>query len=167
VRVNIGPGDHNVPGAVPPGAFRASDADRDAAIDNLKTAFVLGLLSRDELSLRTGRALEARTYIELAAVTAGILTGPAQARHVQARPAQARVPLQPARSPNRRPVIKKAIAWSALAIALSAGAWAAFLTYYGGFLVLLLLAFICVAVSSAPWPSRHGTHAAWSGNRRK
>jgi len=146
--VNIGPRDRDVPGAASPGAFRASDADRDAVIDNLKTAFVLGRLTRDELGLRTGRALEARTYVELAAVTAGILTRPTEARP------------QPARSPARRPVTKKAVAWAAVAIALSAAAWAAFLTYYGGFLVLLLLAFICVAVSSAPWPSQYGTNAA-------
>jgi Domain of unknown function (DUF1707) len=158
VRVNIGPGDRNVAGTASPGAFRASDADRERVIDNLKTAFVLGRLTRDELGLRTGRALEARTYVELAAVTAGILTGPTEAR----------LPLQPARSPTRRPAIKKAVAWGAGAIALSAAAWAAFLTYYGGFLVLLLLAFICVAVSSAPWPSQYGTNAAaWASNRRK
>jgi hypothetical protein len=157
VRVNIGSGDRDAAGAASPGAFRASDADRERVIDNLKTAFVLGRLTRDELGLRTGRALEARTYVELAAVTAGILTGPTEAR----------LPLQPARSPTRRPVIKKAVAWGAVAIALSAAAWAAFLTYYGGFLVLLLLAFICVAVSSAPWPSQYGTNAAWASNRRK
>ncbi|MDQ2814276.1 MAG: DUF1707 domain-containing protein [Actinomycetota bacterium] len=158
--MNIGPGDRNVAGAGSPGAFRASDADRERVIDHLKTAFVLGRLTTDELGLRTGRALEARTYVELAAVTAGILAGPTETRLP--------LPLPPARSPARRPVIKKAVAWSAVAIALSAAAWAAFLTYYGGFLVLMMLAFIFVAVSSAPWPAQYGTNSgAWASNRRK
>ncbi len=158
--MNIRPGDRNVAGAASPGAFRASDADRERVIDNLKTAFVLGRLTRDELGLRTGRALEARTYVELAAVTAGILTGPTEAR-LPPRPA--------ARSPSRRPVVKRAVAWGAVAIALSAGAWAAFLTYDGGIFVLLLLAYICAAVFSVPSPSQYGVAnaAARASNRRK
>ena len=57
------------PGSV---RFLASDADRERAVDVLKTAFVYGTLTRDELTLRTGRALTARTYAELAAITAGL-----------------------------------------------------------------------------------------------
>ena len=56
--------------------FLASDADRERAVDVLKTAFVHGTLTRDELTLRTGRALTARTYGELAAITAGLTPGP-------------------------------------------------------------------------------------------
>ena len=52
--------------------FLASDADRERTVDVLKTAFVYGTLTKDELTLRTGRALTARTYAELAAITAGL-----------------------------------------------------------------------------------------------
>ena len=55
--------------------FLASDADRERTVDVLKTAFVYGTLTRDELTLRTGRALTARTYAELAAITAGLTPG--------------------------------------------------------------------------------------------
>ena len=55
--------------------FLASDADRERTVDVLKTAFVHGTLTRDELTLRTGRALTARTYAELAAITAGLTPG--------------------------------------------------------------------------------------------
>ena len=50
----------------------AGHADREQAIDTLKTAFVHGQLTKDELDARAGRALAARTYADLAAVTAGI-----------------------------------------------------------------------------------------------
>ena len=63
--------------------FLASDADRERAVDVLKTAFVHGTLTRDELTLRTGRALTARTYGGLAAITAGLT--PAAPRPVTQR----------------------------------------------------------------------------------
>ena len=55
--------------------FLASDADRERTVDILKTAFVHGALTRDELTLRTGRALTARTYADLAVITAGLTPG--------------------------------------------------------------------------------------------
>jgi hypothetical protein len=51
------------------GHLRASDADRERAIDVLKAAFVQGLLSKSELARRAGQALESRTYAELAFAT--------------------------------------------------------------------------------------------------
>jgi DUF1707 SHOCT-like domain len=51
---------------------RAGHADREQAIDTLKTAFVHGQLTKDELDARAGQALAARTYAELAALTADI-----------------------------------------------------------------------------------------------
>ena len=39
------------------GRPRASDADREQVIDMLKAAFVQGLLTKDELDARVGRAL--------------------------------------------------------------------------------------------------------------
>jgi Domain of unknown function (DUF1707) len=151
VQVNIGPPDRNLPAALFPGALRASDADRERAIDTLKTAFVQGRLTRDELGLRTGRALESRTYTELAAATAGI-----PAVRTEARPW-----LKPAPATARKPVNKKVVAWGAAAIVLPTAIWAAFLTYYGGFFVLFLLALIGMAVSAGP--SRHGFTSAPTG----
>ena len=52
--------------------LRAGHADRDLVIEALKTAFVDGRLTKTELAGRTGRALTARTYADLAAVTADI-----------------------------------------------------------------------------------------------
>lgn len=143
--MTIGPQDRNVPGSPFPGALRASDADRDRMIDTLKTAYVQGRLTSDELSLRTGRALESRTYAELAAITASI----------PASRAGTRSPQQPAPASPRKPVNKKFVAGCAAVIVLPAPIWAAFLTYYGGFVILCMLALIAMAVSGAPWPSRH------------
>jgi hypothetical protein len=52
--------------------LRAAHADREQVIEALKDAFVLGRLTRDELDVRAGRALSARTSAELAVLTADI-----------------------------------------------------------------------------------------------
>jgi hypothetical protein len=52
--------------------LRTSRADRDQAIDLLKTAFVQGRLTKDEFDLRVGQALASRTYADLAVLTADI-----------------------------------------------------------------------------------------------
>jgi hypothetical protein len=54
------------------GRFRASRADREQVIEVLKVAFVQGRLTKDELEVRAARAFQARTYADLAAVTADI-----------------------------------------------------------------------------------------------
>jgi putative transcriptional regulator len=54
------------------GRLRASDADREQAIEMLKAAFTQGRLVKDEFEARVGQAFAARTYAELAGVTAGI-----------------------------------------------------------------------------------------------
>ncbi len=54
---------------------RASDADRDTAVDILCTAVAEGRLTLTELDERVGAALSARTICELAALIAD-LTGP-------------------------------------------------------------------------------------------
>ena len=121
------------------GRLRASDADREQVIDTLKVAFVQGRLTRDQLVMRAGQALTSRTYGELARVTGGI---PARLTSVQPLPVSA-----PGRA--RRPITRNAAAWAACAIVSPALA-AAFLTYYGGFLVLFLLAFTGLTVTSSP-----------------
>lgn len=67
------------------GRFRASDADREQAIETLKVAFAQGRLTRDDLDQRAGRALLARTYAELAGATANIAVRSAPARRPRPR----------------------------------------------------------------------------------
>jgi hypothetical protein len=115
------------------GHIRASDADREQVIDALKDAFVQGRLTQDELSVRAGRALVSRTYAELTAITADIVSIPAWL--TEARPPK------PDRAPARKPLNKKAVALATCMILLPPTVWAAFLTYSGGFIVLFLFAF--------------------------
>jgi DUF1707 SHOCT-like domain len=96
VLVTAGPGDQGAAGAAARGRLRASHADREQVIDVLKAAFVQGRLSKDELDARAGQAFAARTYGELAALTADLPAG-----LVAARP-----PRQPARARTRPPAGK-------------------------------------------------------------
>ena len=119
--------------------LRVSDADREHVVDTLKDAFVQGMLNKDEFDIRAGQALTSRTYADLTAITRDIplrLTLPQ--------------PMAPARVPVRKPVNKKALAWATAAIVLPPALSAAFLTYYGGFLVLFLFAFIGLTVTTDP-----------------
>ena len=96
----VPPGGYPVPAAgyhvpphvyqVPPGAYpvsqpgyqvrthasmRASSADRERAVDVLKAGFAEGRLTQDEYNDRMGRAYVARTYGDLAALTADLPAG--------------------------------------------------------------------------------------------
>jgi len=123
--------------------LRAGHADREQAIDTLKTAFVSGQLTKDELDARAGQALAARTYADLAALTAGLTLG------------TPRVASRPAMQAPRRRVSKKVVALSACAVVLPITLSMAFLTYYGGFLVMMLFTFIgAVLLSKPPAPPR-------------
>ena len=119
------------------GHIRASDADREQVIDTLKDGFVQGWLTREQLGVRAAQALVSRTYAELAAVTDSI---PARLTSVVGSPA---LPVGVA----RKPVSKKVAVWAACVI-ITAALGAAFLTYYGGFFVLFLLAFTGLAMTS-------------------
>ena len=133
----VGPGEGGAAGAMGHGRLRASDADREQVIDTLKAAFVQGRLTRDELGVRAGQALVSRTYAELAAVTEDI---PARLIGV------VRPPSLPVRR-TRKPVTRTVAAGAACAI-IPATLGAAFLTYYGGFFVLFLLAFTGFVVTA-------------------
>ena len=122
------------------GRLRASDADREHVIDILKTAFVEGRLTKDELGMRAGQVLTSRTYAELNAITADI-----PARRIEAPP-----PPSPARARATKPINARAVAWGVLMIVLPAALGAAFLTYYGGFFVLFSLAFIGFTMTARP-----------------
>ena len=62
------------------GRLRASHADRERVIEVLKTAFVQGRLTKDELETRAGQTFAARTYADLAALTADLPAGLTAAR---------------------------------------------------------------------------------------
>ena len=131
--------------------FLASDADRERTVDILKTAFVHGALTRDELTLRTGRALTARTYADLAATTADLAATTAGLTPSAPRPRPAAKPT----TITKRRVSKKVVAWSACAVVLPTGLGAAFFNYYGGFLVIMLFMFVgAVLLSKPPAPPR-------------
>jgi hypothetical protein len=137
VPVTTGPGDRTP--ARPPGHghLRASDADREQVVEELKTAYVQGRLSQDELQRRVGETLLTRTYAGLAMLTADIA---AEAATAAPGPGTALVP-------GRKPVSMKAVAWAG-AIAVLPALGAAFLTYYGGFFVLFLFAFIGFTITA-------------------
>ncbi len=102
------------PAAAGRGRLRAGHADREQAIDTLKTAFVHGQLTKDELDARAGQALAARTYADLAALTADI---PPPATRTAAGPAR---PPAPAR---RRPLARAAAKSGVCLIIAAAATW--------------------------------------------
>ena len=132
-----GQGNQMGAGTTARGHLRASDADREQVIDTLKDAFAQGRLTVDELGVRTIRVLTSRTYAELAAVTADI-----PAVLIQGLPHP-----QPARTPTRKPINMKTVAWAAGMIITPAALWGVFLTYYGGFILLFLVAFAGLVVT--------------------
>ena len=153
----VATGPWDVTAAVTPGLL-AGDADRERAIDLLKTAFVQGVLTRDELAARTGHALQARTYGQLAAVTAALEPRTPEPRKPEPRKPEPRTPAarRPASTipaPARLRVSKKVVAWGACAIVLPPALAATFLSTYGGFLVMFLLTFIATVLCSKP-PAR-------------
>ncbi len=83
--------------------LRAGHADREQVIEALKDAFVQGRLTRDELDVRAGRALAARTRAELAALAADIPAVPA----APAGPVGAG-PVRPPAPARRRPLARAA-----------------------------------------------------------
>jgi len=93
--------------------LRASHADREHVIDVLKTGFVQGLLTKDELDARVAQTFTSRTYAELAEVTADIPAGLAGAQP----------PRKPARARARPPA--HIIVINAATTVLTAGLWAA------------------------------------------
>jgi hypothetical protein len=125
------------------GHLLASDADREQVISALKSAFVYGLLGREELYVRAGQVLASRTYAELRALTADIPAGLIAAQS----------PATP--GPSRRLVSKKVVAWAACLLVLGPAVGAAFLTFYGGFVVMFVFALIGATATATP--RREGT----------
>ena len=99
-----GPGDEIAAEATVRGRLRASHADRERVIGTLKAAFVQGMLAKDELDERVDQAFAARTYADLAALTADLPPGIAAA--------------QPQRTPTQVPA-KAATAAICVSLALA------------------------------------------------
>jgi uncharacterized protein DUF1707 len=125
------------------GHLRASDADREHVMDALKTAFVYGLLDKDDLYARAGQVLASRTYAELTALTADIPAGLVAAPSPGAMPGR-----------SRRLMSKKVVVWAACLLILGPALGAAFLTFYGGFVVMFLFACIGAIATASPRPER-------------
>ncbi len=107
------------------GRLRASHADRERVIDTFKAAYVYGLVTKDEFGERVSQTFAARTYAELAVITADIPAGLAAAPPpLSPAPAKANTPA-PARAklrPGERAVVATAVlAGLALIAALFAG----------------------------------------------
>jgi hypothetical protein len=89
------------------GNMRASTADRERVIDVLKAAFAEGRLNQDEFEQRAGQAFSARTYAELAEITADLPVGPLSIMVPQPPGYQ---PSSPSRPMNRLAVASLVIA---------------------------------------------------------
>jgi hypothetical protein len=156
--VGSGPWDPTRAGTPGRNRFLASDADRERVIEALKTAFVHGALTQDELSARTGQALASRTYGELALLITGLTTGLTTGlapRTIRSAPPVMPRPSAPARAWKR--VNKKVLAWTACALVLPFVLGASFLSYYGGFLIMFVFTFLgAVLMSRPPNPRRPG-----------
>jgi len=140
-----GPGDEIATGAGGRGHLRASHADREQVIGILKSAFVQGMLAKDEFDLRVGQVLTSRTYAELANLTADLPAGLPAAQ-----------PPKPARAKGGQPILRPGQLVTGATI-LYAGVWvaavfaapdgvAAGMVWLGGLLYLSVLA-IAMAVA--------------------
>jgi hypothetical protein len=89
--------------------MRASSADVDRSIDVLKTSFVEGRLTKQELEQRVGQVLTSRFFAELMVVTADLPVGT-----FGRLPAH---PVTPAFSRTSRLVVALVIGWLAVLIA--------------------------------------------------
>lgn len=109
------------------GRLRASHADREHVLDVLKTAFVQGLLTKDEFDIRVSQTFASRTYADLAALIADIPAGLIGAQPLR-KPA-------PAQTPHPENKVVNSCACATLAV-LALGA-ALFTGNFGLFFVLV------------------------------
>jgi len=88
------------------GRLRASDADREHVVGTLKAAYVDGLVTKDEFDARVSQTFAARTYAELALITAGIPAGLAAAPPpLRPGPAKANPPAHANLAPGERAIM--------------------------------------------------------------
>ena len=83
--VTTGPEEHRTAAAAAARRrqLRASQADREDAIEALKVAYVQGRLTEEELEARVGQAFASRTHADLAVLTADIPAGPTAGRRAR------------------------------------------------------------------------------------
>jgi len=127
-------------GTVGRGHLRASHADREQVVDTLKDAFVQGRLTKDELEARAGQAFAARTYADLAALTADLPAGLAAGLAGTAPPRRA------VRAQARRPMSNAARAGMCVVLAVAVSAVLSFPT--GGAAFLLFTPFFSMALAA-------------------
>ena len=138
------------PHAAAIGRLRASDADRDRVVDALKAAYVAGLAHH-------GRARRA----DEPGARGADLRGPDRGQRGAGRTPGTAVVHPPARTR----VSKKAVAYGTSAIVLVPALVAAFLTFYGGFIILFLVACVGVVVSAGPMAPRRPGALPSAGRR--
>lgn len=114
--MTTGPQDPAVAGG---GRLRAGHADREQVVGTLQDAFVHGRLTKNELDVRVGRALTARTYADLAAITADLPRGQAARPDPSPAPARGR-PLARAAAESVGCLIVATTAWWAAGLAATA-----------------------------------------------
>ena len=117
-----GPGDEMAPRAVEHGHLRSSDFDRAQVIDDLKAAYVDGLVTKDEFDTRVSQTLASRTRAELALVIADLPAGQQPPKPAPARGnALAAVNVRPG---DRAIMVTAVVAGLASVISVSAGPFA-------------------------------------------
>ena len=114
------PGDEKAARRASRSSLRASHADREQVVDTLKDAFVQGRLTKDEFDSRVAHAFAARTYADLAPLSADLLAMPPVARPPR-RPVPPRKPV-PARPANT--TVKNGARVIAATTVLTGGIWA-------------------------------------------
>jgi hypothetical protein len=113
--VTAGPGDKTT--AAWGSGLRASDAEREQAIGTIKAAFVQGRLTRNELDVRAGQAFTARTWADLAALTADLPAGLTRTQPVHKPPARDRPKVNKVATREARGLIAPALFAASLAVA--------------------------------------------------
>src|SRR5580704_1378848 len=108
------PGDERAARRASRSSLRASHADREQVVDTLKDAFVQGRLTKDEFDSRVAHAFAARTYADLATLSADLPAMPPVAR-----PPRKPVPVRPA-----KPAVRNGARVIAATTVLTGGVWA-------------------------------------------
>src|SRR5215469_1086607 len=146
------PGDETAGWPGDPGQLRASHADRDQVVDDLKAAFVAGMLAKDELELRVDQVLSSRTYADLADITAdlpGALAGEQPPNAAETRAGQPLV--QPGQIITGATLLYLG-AWLSVP-----GSAAAALAVLGGFYYLCILAIAVATIFENRHDERSGS----------
>ena len=150
------------------GRLRASHADREHVVGTLKAAYVHGLVTKDEFDTRVSQTFAARTYAELALITADLPAGLAPAPPpVRPGPAQASPPAPGNLTRGERAIMATGLcAALALVVALLAGGPVGGLLALGGIGSAVVSAFLIGAQVRSSRRTRHSggqLPPQWSG----